>query len=216
MGQGHSLWPPGLLQRPIGAYVPSFFKTTSISSTTHHKGKELLSAHAASLHLRTVPDSSCLRKAHRHKKGDILFQITIHRCISNAKMLFAGKKKKKKHTAKALFPCFLKGITGSLAWKAPTGVWFARGKEISIVVMEVLRIMVFRAFCKGQDSSWSSCNGLDKEKTWLLIDALTIRQERCPLEPAFPLGFAKLISGTNFPSSIWNDKKSVVSGISMK
>lgn len=55
------------------------------------------------------PLGSC-RKAHRHKKGNTLFQITIHRCISNAKMLLAGKKKKKKKHSKGLVS--LKGSQG--------------------------------------------------------------------------------------------------------
>lgn len=74
--------------------------------------------------------------------------------------------------------------------------------------MEVLKIMVFRTFCKGQDSSWSSCYGLDKENTCLLIDTLTIRLESCSLVSASTLGFAELMLGTNFPFSVWNYKKS--------
>lgn len=92
-------------------------------------------------------------------------------------------------------PCFLKGITGCLAWEALEDDLLVDGDALSTVTMKASRITVFRAFCKGRDSSWSPCSQWDKEKIWLLMDAWTTRLERCLTGACFPRALQNLSQG---------------------
>lgn len=55
--------------------------------------------------------------------------------------------------------------------------------------------MIFGAFCKGRDSSWSCCSQWFKDKIWILMDAWTARLESCLLVPASPWALQNLVRG---------------------